>query len=37
MSMLIMQQRMIREVQKHLAVERMVNRQGAKNAEENEG
>lgn len=36
MSMLIMQQRMIKELQRHLAVERMVNRQVAKNAKEGE-
>lgn len=36
MSMLIMQQRMIKELQRHLAVERMVNRQVAKEGEEDE-
>ena len=36
MSMLIMQQRAIKELQRHLAVERMVNRQVAENAKEGE-
>lgn len=34
MSMLIMQQRMIRELQRHLAVGQIVNRQDAENAKE---
>ena len=34
MSMLIMQQRMIKKLQRHMAVERIVNRQDAEHAKE---